>query len=101
MDNFDEPPVARTTPSPRTDISTTQLSRPVAIRLRSSVIIPSFSQVLSELIQNSLDAKAIRIDCWVDLSSGAESMRVEDDGCGMGRKELQAIGHRYCELMEP
>lgn len=74
------------------------LPRPASTTLRSSLVIPTFPQVLAELVQNSLDAKAHRIDCWLDLSKGGESLRVEDDGCGIERGALKRVGARYGEL---
>jgi len=70
----------------------TPLARPVHSRLRSAVIIPTFSQILNELIQNSLDAGATRIECWVNLERGNEMIRVEDDGHGLDRDSLNHIG---------
>jgi DNA mismatch repair protein MLH3 len=75
------------------------LARPTSARLRSSLVIPTFPQVLSELIQNSLDAGAERIDCFLDLTPGNQSLRVEDDGFGISREGLRAIGERYGECL--
>lgn len=76
------------------------LSRPTSARLRSSLVIPTFPQVLSELVQNSLDAGAERIDCWLDVTPGNQSLRVEDDGCGISREGLRAIGERNGEYFD-
>ena len=73
----------------------TPLSRPASTKLRSSLVIPTFPQVLAELVQNSLDADAKRIDCWLDLTKGAESIRVEDDGAGIDRDAMKSLGNRY------
>jgi DNA mismatch repair ATPase MutL len=70
----------------------TPLARPVHSRLRSAVIIPTFSQILNELVQNSLDAGATRIECWINLERGNETIRVEDDGHGLDRDGLNQIG---------
>jgi len=70
----------------------TRLPRPVHSRLRSAVIIPTFSQILNELVQNSLDAGATRIECWIGLERGNEMIRVEDDGHGLDRDGLNHIG---------
>jgi DNA mismatch repair protein MLH3 len=73
------------------------LTRPTSTRLRSALVIPTFPQVLNELIQNSLDASATRVDCWVDLTPDGQSLRVEDDGSGIGLAGLKQIGARYSE----
>jgi DNA mismatch repair ATPase MutL len=70
----------------------TPLARPVHSRLRSAVIIPTFSQILNELVQNSLDAGATRIECWINLERGNETVRVEDNGHGFDRDSLNFIG---------
>jgi DNA mismatch repair ATPase MutL len=70
----------------------TPLARPVHSRLRSAVIIPTFSQILNESIQNSLDAGATRIECWISLERGNETIRVEDNGHGFDRDSLHFIG---------
>ncbi|ODN74542.1 hypothetical protein L202_06913 [Cryptococcus amylolentus CBS 6039] len=71
------------------------LPRYTSTTLRSSVILPSLPQILSELLQNSLDAGATKIDCYVDLTKGAESLRVEDDGAGIDREGLEKVGKRF------
>lgn len=70
----------------------TPLPRPVHSRLRSAVVIPTFSQTLNELVQNSLDAGATRIECWINLERGNEMIRVEDDGHGLDEDGLSFIG---------
>jgi DNA mismatch repair ATPase MutL len=70
----------------------TPLARPVRSRLRSAVIIPTFSQILNEFVQNSLDAGATRIECWISLERGNETIRVEDDGHGLDRESFDLIG---------
>ncbi|WVQ72847.1 hypothetical protein IAR50_002408 [Cryptococcus sp. DSM 104548] len=71
------------------------LPRPTSTTLRSSVILSSLPQILSELLQNSLDAGATKIDCYIDLTKGAESLRVEDDGAGIDREGLEKVGKRF------
>lgn len=68
------------------------LTRPIRSRLRSAVAIPSFSQILNELVQNSVDAGATRIECWINLEKGNEIIRVEDNGHGLDRDGLNYIG---------
>ncbi|KAK4685252.1 DNA mismatch repair protein MLH3, partial [Tremellales sp. Uapishka_1] len=62
-------------------------------QIRSSVIIPTLPQVVSELIQNALDAQATKIECWIDLED--RGVRVEDDGVGVGKYQLRELGKRY------
>lgn len=69
-----------------------RLSRPEATRLRSSLVVPTLSRVLSELAQNALDADATRIDCWVNVTGGNTAVRVEDDGTGMDLVDLEELG---------
>ncbi|WVQ80577.1 hypothetical protein IAT38_002682 [Cryptococcus sp. DSM 104549] len=77
------------------DATIAPLPRPTSTTLRSSLILPSLPQILSELLQNSLDAGATRIDCWVDLTKGGESLRVVDDGAGIGVEGLKKVGKRF------
>ena len=68
------------------------LKRPDRCRLRSAVVVPTFPQILNELVQNALDAGAARIDCWINLEKGNETIRVEDDGHGLDKDGLNQIG---------
>lgn len=77
------------------DAPITPLARPVSTRLRSALIIPTLPQILNELVQNALDAGCTRVDCYIDLSAGNESMRVEDDGHGLDSEALKHVGVRY------
>lgn len=72
-----------------------RLPRPEAARLRSSLVIPSLPTVLNELVQNALDAGGRRIDCWVNLVKGNESVRIEDDGSGISLQDLEVVGERH------
>ncbi|CAD6586361.1 MAG: DNA mismatch repair protein, partial [Tremellales sp. Tagirdzhanova-0007] len=69
------------------------LPRSTSTTIRSSVVIPNFPQVLAELLQNAVDAGADRIDSWIDLTSGGESLRIEDDGCGIDQAALRSEEH--------
>lgn len=75
----------------------TPLSRPVRAALRSTLVIPTLPQVLSELLQNSLDAQAATINIWIDPSKEGQSIRVEDDGVGIsgGSGGLGVLGQRW------
>ncbi|WWD04674.1 hypothetical protein V865_002745 [Kwoniella europaea PYCC6329] len=71
------------------------LPTPTSTAIRSSLIIPTFPQILSELIQNSLDAGAKNLDISLCLLKGNESIRVRDDGCGIGEEGLRKVGKRF------
>nr|XP_031859633.1 uncharacterized protein CI109_004908 [Kwoniella shandongensis]KAA5526705.1 hypothetical protein CI109_004908 [Kwoniella shandongensis] len=71
------------------------LSLSTSTTLRSSFILPTLPQILSELVQNSLDAGATSIACWVDLTKHGETIRVEDDGCGISEEGLKRVGKRF------
>ncbi|WVQ96780.1 hypothetical protein IAU59_003887 [Kwoniella sp. CBS 9459] len=73
----------------------TPLPTPTSTKLRSSLVIPTFPQILNELAQNSLDARCKKIEVTVDLRKGFESIRVVDDGCGINRDGLKKIGKRF------
>lgn len=64
-------------------------------RLRSQTIIPTLSQAVAELVQNSLDAGARHICIHLDLSRWF--VRVEDDGVGIPKQGIEWLhaGKRY------
>ena len=68
-------------------------------KLRSTQILTSLPQVVSELVQNSLDAGAKRIELGVDCEEW--SCWVRDDGCGMSKSELTSLidTGRYSESL--
>lgn len=59
-------------------------------RIRSSQILTSLAQIVSELVQNSLDAGASQIDVGVDV--GQWSCWVRDDGTGINREYMKELG---------
>jgi len=69
------------------------LTEPVRTRLRSTQLLTSLPQVVSELVQNSLDASASHIDIGVD--SQEWECWVKDDGHGIARNGLDTLskGH--------
>ncbi|XP_008939388.1 PREDICTED: DNA mismatch repair protein Mlh3 [Merops nubicus] len=65
----------------------------VRAKLRSGVTINSLGQCVEELVLNSIDAKATCVAIRVDLE--AFKIQVVDNGSGMGREDLNAMGKRY------
>ncbi|GBE79898.1 hypothetical protein SCP_0211000 [Sparassis crispa] len=65
------------------------LSPATQSRLRSTQILVSLSQIISELVQNSLDAGAQHIDIGVDCEDWG--CWVRDDGFGIGRNGLAVL----------
>ncbi|XP_028941556.1 DNA mismatch repair protein Mlh3 [Antrostomus carolinensis] len=65
----------------------------VRARLRSGVTITSLGHCVEELVLNSIDAKATCVAIRVDLE--AFKIQVVDNGSGMGREDLNAMGRRY------
>ena len=59
--------------------------------LRSTVILASLVQVVSELVQNSLDANARTIQVGIDCDEW--SCWVEDDGTGFTIDDLESLAN--------
>ncbi|KAJ6515500.1 hypothetical protein C8R45DRAFT_956702 [Mycena sanguinolenta] len=59
-------------------------------KLRSTQILTSLSQIVSELLQNSLDAGARQIDIGVNCEEW--SCWVRDDGSGMSKDGMDILG---------
>lgn len=70
-----------------------RLVEDVRARLRSGVTVSSFGQCVEELVLNSIDAKATCIAIRVDFE--ASKIQVVDNGSGMGKEDLKAVGKRY------
>ena len=69
----------------------------VVAQIKSSTAIVSLTGVVLELLKNSLDAKASRIDATVDFVRGG--CTVEDDGLGIPPAEFGedgGLGKLYC-----
>lgn len=62
----------------------------VVAQIKSSVSITSVNGVIIQLLKNSLDAFAGKIDVQVDYGRG--SCTVEDDGQGIAPAEFQRSG---------
>ncbi|CAM6127895.1 unnamed protein product [Calypogeia fissa] len=71
----------------------TRLSPAVVSQLRSTTILSNVAQIAEELVCNSLDAGATKIEIAVD--GEACHMKVDDDGCGISREDLTLVGERH------
>lgn len=67
-----------------------KLPESTSTRLRSTQIITNISQIISELLQNSLDAGASDIDISIDCEEWM--CWVRDNGRGISREGLSQIG---------
>lgn len=79
-------------PPTRSNSRITTLPAETSSLLRSTVIIPSLPSILTELVQNSLDAGATAINVAVDLARW--SIKVEDNGRGIA--DISLLAQRYC-----
>jgi DNA mismatch repair protein MLH3 len=73
------------------------LPEEVIAQIKSSTAIVSLAGVVLELLKNSLDAKATKIEATVDLARGG--CTVEDDGLGISPLEFReegGLGKLYC-----
>lgn len=70
-----------------------QLPRAVHSKLRSSVVLFDLPRVVEELIYNSLDAGATKVN--VSISVGECYVKVDDDGCGITRDGMGLLGEKY------
>lgn len=69
-------------------------------KIRSTQILASLPQIISELVQNSLDAGASQVEVGVNLEEW--SCWVRDDGSGIRKDDLAALAGgfeagRYCK----
>ncbi|KAF2229346.1 hypothetical protein EV356DRAFT_475511, partial [Viridothelium virens] len=62
----------------------------VVDQIKSSVAITSLNDVVSELVKNSLDADATKIEVTIDYARGG--CIVKDDGLGINAQEFQEEG---------
>lgn len=63
------------------------LSKEVVNRIAAGEVIERPASVVKELVENSLDGDASRIQIWIE-KGGKKSIKVTDNGTGMGREDL-------------
>jgi DNA mismatch repair protein MLH3 len=64
-------------------------------KIRSTQILTSLPQIISELVQNSLDANASRIE--IGINSEEWECWVRDDGTGISKAGLRILGQNTAE----
>ncbi|MBI4061431.1 MAG: ATP-binding protein, partial [Elusimicrobia bacterium] len=71
-----------------------RLTEEVFSRIAAGEVVERPASLLKELIENSLDAGAARIDIDV-TGAGKETLRVSDDGCGMDAEDVKLCLERH------
>jgi DNA mismatch repair protein MutL len=71
-----------------------RLPEEVYSRIAAGEVVERPASLLKELIENSLDAGATRVDIEV-AGAGKTSLRVSDDGCGMDAEDVKTCLERH------
>ncbi|MBX7066505.1 MAG: DNA mismatch repair endonuclease MutL [Parachlamydiales bacterium] len=71
-----------------------KLPEPVINQIAAGEVVENPASIVKELIENSLDAGANRIDVEV-VAGGQELIRIIDDGCGMDREDALLCLERH------